>query len=123
MKLLHDRILIKPVPREEFRAGLQLLGDDQYQRAEGTVVDVGPGVPLHNIRINITCDSTEQAMQTLKEVVQLIERGREMQLKPGDYVTYGEHAGTRIMINGEQHLIIREADVFGVLPKEDAVPE
>lgn len=110
-----DRILIKPADPDKYRGGLEFYGSDVQDKAEGEVIAVGPGVPLHNIRLEVTGEVTEAAMQKLKEVVELIERGREMRYKPGDYVMYGKYAGTKIRLDEVEYIIVREADVFGTL--------
>lgn len=110
-----DRILIKPVPPDKFRGGLELFGADVQERAEGTIIAIGDGVPLHNIKLEVTGEVTEAAMDKLLQVIQLIERGRKMSYAVGDYVLYGKYAGTKVPIDGEEHIIVREADVFGKL--------
>lgn len=117
MKLIphHDRILIKPAPPETFRAGLELMSNDIQDKAEGTVIAIGTGVPIHNIKLEVTGEVSEAAMGKLLQVIELINKGREMSYKPGDYVLYGRHAGTKITHNGEDHLVVREGDVFGIL--------
>jgi co-chaperonin GroES (HSP10) len=112
---LADRILIKPTPPDNFRGGLEIQGEP---KAEGTVIAIGKGVPLHNITLNVTGEVTPEAMSHLAEVVSLIEKGRAMNVKVGDYVMYGKYAGTKVMHNDEEHIIIREADVFGDLTEE-----
>lgn len=111
-----DRILIKPTPPDEYvGGGLQLLSSDKEPKAEGIVIEVGRGVPLHEINLKVTGDVTVEAMIALKQVVELIENGRKMLAQPGDYVLYGKYAGTKQMHNGEEHIIVRESDVFGRL--------
>lgn len=113
-KPTHDRVLIKPTPRDQFIAdNFELLDGDQQDKSEGTVVAVGDGVPLHDIRLQVTGELTEASMNSLKEVIALIERGRQMRVQPGDYVQYGRYAGTKVMYEGEEHIMIREADIFG----------
>ena len=113
-----DRILIKPTPPDKFRGGIELL--DAEDKTEGTVIAVGTGVPLHNIHLNVTGDVSEAAMDKLLQVVKLIEKGREMAYQPGDYVIYGRYAGTKITYNGEEHILIRDGDVFGHYQEEHA---
>lgn len=112
---IHDRILIKPTPPDNHRAGLEMLQSEVEPKSEGTVVAVGHGVPLHNIHLNLTGDADDATMIALKEVVSMIEQGRKMRVKVGDYVMYGKYAGTKIIHEGEEHIMIREADVFGIL--------
>lgn len=115
---LHDRIVIRPTPPDAYRGGLQLMSSDMQDKNEGTVVSVGPGVPLHNIKLEVTGEVTEAAMDKLLKVVELIENGRKMKVSPGDYVMYGRYAGTKIVLNEVDHVMIRESDVFGKLIEE-----
>ena len=36
-------------------------------------------------------------------------------LKLGDYILFGEHSGQKVKHDGEDYLMMREADVIGVL--------
>lgn len=118
----HDRILIKPTPPEEERAGLFLLKQDQEQPSEGIVIAVGTGVPLHNVNLTVNGDATEANMNALKEVITLLKEGRPMRVKVGDYVLYGKYAGTKVVHDEQEHIIIREADVFGCLVNDELQP-
>jgi chaperonin GroES len=40
-----------------------------------------------------------------------------MEVKVGDKVLYGKYSGTEVTINGEEYLIMRESDIFGILGK------
>ena len=42
---------------------------------------------------------------------------RPLDVKAGDRVLFGKYAGTEIKIDGEEHLILREDDVLGVIEK------
>jgi chaperonin GroES len=42
---------------------------------------------------------------------------RKLELKAGDRVMFGKYAGTDVVINGEEHLILREEDILGVIEK------
>lgn len=113
---LGDRIVIKPIPKQEQTAsGLALLENDQKQDPIGEVMAVGSGVPLHNIKLNINGDLTMDALNKLESIVKLIEKGREMRVKVGDRVQYGQMAGTTVAIDGEKYVLIRESDVFGII--------
>lgn len=111
----HDRIQIKPTPPDEEIGGFALGSGDKQEKGEGLVIAVGDGVPLHNIHLNVTGEVTPETIDKLKEVVELIEKGRALKYKPGDYVQYGRIAGTKLTLNGEDFIIVREADVFGVI--------
>ena len=38
-------------------------------------------------------------------------------VKAGDRVLFGKYAGTEVKIDGEEHLIMREDDILGVIEK------
>ena len=38
-----------------------------------------------------------------------------MTVKEGDTVLYGKYAGTEITLDGEEYLIMREADILGIV--------
>jgi chaperonin GroES len=40
-----------------------------------------------------------------------------MELKVGDKVLYGKYSGTEVTLDGEEVLIMRESDVFAIMPK------
>jgi len=40
---------------------------------------------------------------------------RPMSLHEGDRVLFGKYSGTEIKIDGEEHMILREEDVLGVV--------
>lgn len=120
---LHDRVMIRPVEKKtQTESGLALPENDQKQDPIGEIVAVGKGVPLHNIKLNITGDLSERSLSDLKEIIQLIEKGREMRVKVGDQVQYGAMAGATINITEEysnvkpgKYVMIREADCFGIV--------
>ena len=42
---------------------------------------------------------------------------RAMDIKAGDTILFSKYAGTEIKIEGEDHLILREEDVLGIIEK------
>ena len=48
---------------------------------------------------------------------QIAEDGsvRPLDVKKGDRILFGKYAGTEIKLEGEEHLILREDDILGVL--------
>ena len=40
-----------------------------------------------------------------------------MEVKVGDKVLYGKYSGTEITIDGQEVLIMRESDIFAIMPK------
>ena len=39
----------------------------------------------------------------------------ELEVKKGDRVLFGKYAGTEVKIDGEEHLILREDDILGIV--------
>ncbi|MGQ9643894.1 MAG: co-chaperone GroES [Ignavibacterium sp.] len=94
IKPLADRVVVKPAEAEENTAGGIILPDTAKEKPiEGTVVAVGPG-------------KTSDDGKLIKPEV-----------KVGDRVLYGKYSGTEITIEGEEYLIMRESDIFGIINK------
>ncbi len=89
---LQDRIIVKRVDEEETTKGGIIIPDSAKEKPqEGKVIAVGKG--------KITDDGKVQ----------------KLDVKKGDKVLFSKYAGTEINIEGEEHLIIREDDVLGVV--------
>ncbi|AFN75924.1 Chaperonin GroES [Melioribacter roseus P3M-2] len=94
IKPLADRVIVKPKEAEETTKGGIILPDTAKEKPiEGTVVAVGEG--------RITEDG------------KLIN----MHVKVGDTVLYGKYSGTEVKIDGEEYLIMRESDIYGIVQK------
>lgn len=94
LKPLGDRVVVKPAAAEEKTAGGIILPDTVKEKpVEGNVIAVGPG--------KIADDG----------------KAIKMEVKVGDRVLYGKYSGTEVTINGEEYLIMRESDIFGILGK------
>ena len=92
MKPLADRVVIKPSPPDEITKGGIILPDTAKEKPViGEVVAVGPG--------KVTDDG--------KKIVP--------ELKVGDKVLYGKYSGTEVTIDGDEYLIMREADIFAIV--------
>ena len=92
LRPLHDRIIVQRVEEEEQRIGGIIIPDTAKEKPqEGKVIAVGKG--------KVTEDGKLQPMD----------------VKKGDRVLFSKYAGTEVNIEGEEHLIIREDDVLGVL--------
>ncbi len=90
---LHDRVVVKPLEAEEKTKGGIILPDTAKEKpVEGTIVAAGPGKVSDN--------------------GDLIK----MTVKVGDKVLYGKYSGTDVTIDGEEYLIMRESDVFAIIP-------
>lgn len=128
---LHDRVMIRPVEKKtQTESGLALPENDQKQDPIGEVVAVGAGVPLHNIKLNISGDTSPDTFEKLHAILKLIEKGREMRVKVGDQVQYGAMAGTTINIPEDysnvkagKYVMIREADCFGIERETESFTE
>ncbi|MND02082.1 10 kDa chaperonin [compost metagenome] len=42
---------------------------------------------------------------------------RPLEVKKGDTILFGKYSGTEVKIDGEEHLILREDDILGVIEK------
>jgi chaperonin GroES len=91
---LRDRILIKRVGEDEKTKGGIIIPDTAKEKPmQGKVIAVGKGA--------------------LNEDGKLIP----LEVKKGDTVLFGKYAGSEIKIEGEEHLIVREDDIFGIVEK------
>jgi len=89
---LHDRILVKRVKEEDTTKGGIIIPDSAKEKPiEAKVVAVGTGRLL---------DSGEV---------------RALAVKKGDLVLFGKYGGTEVKIDGEDHLILREDDILGII--------
>ena len=89
---LQDRILVKRIDEEATTKGGIIIPDTAKEKPqEGKVVAVGKG--------KITDDGKVQPLD----------------VKKGNVVLFSKYAGTEVNLDGEEHLIIREDDVLGVL--------
>jgi chaperonin GroES len=89
---LHDRILVKRIEAEEKTPGGIIIPDTATEKPiEGEVLAVGPGAR----------DETGAV--------------RPLDVQVGDRVLFGKWSGTEVIIEGEDRLIMKEADVFGVI--------
>jgi chaperonin GroES len=92
MKPLADRVIIKPSAAEEKTKGGIILPDTAKEKPViGEVVAVGPG--------KVTDDGKKVALE----------------VKVGDKVLYGKYSGTEVTVEGEELLIMREADIFAIV--------
>jgi chaperonin GroES len=96
---LHDRVLVKRVEAEEKTPGGIIIPDTAKEKpVEGEVLAVGPGVR----------DETGTV--------------RSLDVKVGDHVLFGKWAGTEVIIDGEDRLILKEADILGVVERNARAP-
>lgn len=86
---LADRVVVKPIEREEVTRGGIVLPDTVKERPqEGKVLAVGPG--------------------------KLSEDGKRvpMDVKVGDIVVYAKYGGTEIKIDDEELIILNESNIL-----------
>jgi chaperonin GroES len=89
---LGDRILVKRVKEEEQTKGGIIIPDTAKEKPqEGKIVAVGKG------------KMTEAGKLVAPEV------------KAGDTILFGKYSGSEVKVDGEEHMIMREEDVLGVL--------
>ena len=92
LRPLHDRILVKRVKEEETTKGGIIIPDTAKEKPiEAQVVAVGTGKILESGEV------------------------RELAVKEGDRVLFGKYGGTEVKIEGEEHLILREDDILGIV--------
>ncbi|GAA5522109.1 co-chaperone GroES [Aliifodinibius salicampi] len=91
IKPLSDRVLVQPEPAEEKTSSGIIIPDTAKEKPqEGTVIAAGPGKVENGTKI-------------------------DMSVKEGDKVLYGKYSGTEITLDGEEYLIMREADILGIV--------
>jgi chaperonin GroES len=89
---LYDRILVKRLEGEaRSKGGLFLPDSAQEKPSEGVVVAVGHG--------RLSKDGDVEPLT----------------VKAGDRVVFGKYAGTEIKVNGEERLVLREDEIFGIV--------
>jgi chaperonin GroES len=94
VKPLEDRVLVKPIERDNKTASGIFLPESSKERpVRGEVVAVGPGKRLDN------------------------GKRAEMSVHKGDTVVYGKYSGTEIEIKGTEHLILKESELLGVFER------
>ena len=86
---LADRVVVKPIEREEMTKGGIVLPDTAKERPmEGEIVAAGPG--------KMTEDGKRIAMD----------------VKGGDIVVYAKYGGTEFKIDGQEYMILNESQIL-----------
>ena len=89
---LHDRVIVKRIEEEDKTKGGIIIPDTAKEKPiEGKIVAAGNGKVLEN------------------------GSKAPLEVKKGDKVLFGKYAGTDIMIDGEEHLIMREDDIIAIM--------
>jgi chaperonin GroES len=91
---LQDRVIVRRVKEEErTKGGLYIPDTAKEKPIEATVVAVGNGKVLEDGTV------------------------RKLDIKAGDRILFGKYSGTEVKIDGEEHLILREDDILGVIER------
>ena len=89
---LQDRILIKRLNEEEKTKGGIIIPDTAKEKPqEGRVIAIGKGKVLEDGKL------------------------LPIEVKVGDKILFSKYSGTEVKIEGEEHLIVKEEDVLGVI--------
>ena len=94
LKPLHDRVLVERVSSEDKTKGGIIIPDTAQEKPmEGKVLAAGSGARNEN-----------------GQVVAL-------DVKKGDRILFGKCSGTEVKIDGKELLIMKEADIMGIIEK------
>src|SRR5467141_452721 len=89
---LGDRVLVKRIKEEERTKGGIVIPDTAKEKPqEGKVVAVGKG--------------------KFNDDGKLIP----LEVKAGDKILFGKYSGSEVKLDGEEHVIMREEDILGIL--------
>ncbi len=89
---LQDRIIVERIGEEETSKGGIIIPDSAKEKPqEGKVIAVGKGVIRDDGKLH------------------------KLDVKKGDRVLFGKFSGTEVTLEDEEHLIIREDDVLGIV--------
>ena len=91
---LQDRVIVKRVEEEEKSKGGIIIPDTAKEKPqEGKVVAVGKGKTGDDGKVT------------------------PLDVKVNDRILFGKYSGTEINFDGEEHLIMREDDILGIIEK------
>ena len=91
IKPLADRVIVKALPMEEkTKSGIYMPDTAKEKPQEGEVIAVGPGKMEKGVRV-------------------------VLDVKAGDRVIYSKYAGTEVKYDGEEYLILKEADILAII--------
>jgi len=91
---LQDRVIVKRVEEEDKTNGGIIIPDTAKEKPmEGKITDAGKGKVREDGKIH------------------------PLDVKVGDRILFGKYSGTEVKIDGEEHLIMREDDILGVIEK------
>jgi chaperonin GroES len=91
---LHDRVLVRRVAQESKSSGGIIIPDTAQEKPqEGEIIAVGSGARDEQGKV------------------------QPLDVKVGDFVLFGKWSGSEVKIDGEDLIIMKEADIMGVLDK------
>lgn len=94
---LHDRVLVRRIEEDTKTAGGIIIPDSAKEKPQqGEIVAVGSG-----------------ARGDDNEIIPL-------EVKAGDKILFGKWSGTEVKLDGEELLIMKESDIFGIVIKTAA---
>lgn len=86
-KPLADRVLVEPAAAEEKTASGIIIPDTAKEKPQqGKIVAIGTGT-----------------------------KDEPIVVKVGDQVLYGKYSGTEVTIEGQEYLIMKESDIYGIV--------
>ena len=89
---LYDRIVVKRIEEKEtMQGGLYIPDSAKEKPQEGEVLAVGKGKRLEDGKLV------------------------PLDVQVGDRILFGKYSGSEIKLDGQEYLIMREDDVFGIL--------
>ena len=91
---LQDRVIVQRIAEEEKTKGGIIIPDTAKEKPqEGKVLAVGKGKVNDDGKIT------------------------PLDVKVNDRILFGKYSGSEIVVDGEEHLIMREDDILGVIEK------
>ena len=88
---LHDRVVVKRIDADEKSAGGIIIPDTAKEKpSQGEIVAVGPGA---------------------RENGKLVP----LDVQVGDIVLFGKWSGTEVKLDGDELIIMKEADIMGII--------
>jgi len=93
---LYDRVVVKRVDDKEvaMQGGLYIPDSAKEKPQEGEVMAVGKGKRLEDGKL-VALD-----------------------VQVGDLILFGKYSGSDIKLDGEEYMIMREDEIFGILDKQ-----
>jgi chaperonin GroES len=89
---LYDRLVVKRIEEtERMEGGLHIPDSAKEKPQEGEVIAVGKGKRLEDGKLV------------------------PLDVQVGDRILFGKYSGSEIKLDGQEYLIMREDDVFGIL--------